>query len=157
MNHWTRRPALLSVCSVLLGFVAELGAQGVTLSATRLNFSNQSVARNSAKTVRLTNTGASQLIITSISQSGAPFSSTSNCPLSPALLVPHASCSITVSFSPTSGGRFVGSISVAGNTAASTRTVSLIGTGVEPVTFTPMSVKGGVTLCRWSGTRVAQR
>jgi hypothetical protein len=156
MNHLMRQHVLLSVCSLLLGFVTQLGAQGVTLSTTRLNFGNQAVARNSAKSVLLTNTGDSQLIITSISQLGAPFSTTSNCPLSPALLVPHASCSITVTFSPTNAARFAGSISIAGNTAAGTRTVSLIGAGVGPVTFTPMSVIGGVKLCRWSGTRVSR-
>ena|ERR1700676_4183831 len=157
MNHLTRRPALISVCSLLLGLVAQLGAQGVTLSTTRLNFGDQAIARSAAKSVRLTNTGASQLIITSISQPGAPFSGTSNCPLSPALLAPHASCSITVTFSPTNAARFAGSILVAGNAAASSRRFSLTGTGVGPVNFTPMDVMGGVKLCRWSGTRVAQR
>lgn len=155
MNHLMCRPALLSVCSLLLGFVAQLGAQGFTLSTTRLNFGNQAIARSAVKSVRFTNTGTSPLIITSISQPGAPFSAASNCPLSPALLAPHASCSIAVTFHPANTASSAGSISITGN-ARSTATILLQGTGVGPVTFTPMSTKGGVKLCRWSGTRVSR-
>ena len=156
MNHLMRRPALLSVCSLLLGLVSQLRAQGVTLSTTKLNFGNQAIARSAVKSVRFTNTGTSPLIITSISQPGAPFSAASNCPLSPALLAPHASCSIAVTFNPANTASSAGSISVAGDTSASPRKISLKGTGVGPVTFTPMCVMGGVKLCRWSGTRVSR-
>ena len=156
MNHSMRRMASLSVCALLLVLVVHVRAQLVTLNATSLNFGNQAITSSSSKSIRLTNTGTSPLIITSILQPGAPFLETSDCPLSPALLVPHAHCTISVTYSPTNTARSSGFISIAGTLAASTRTILLKGTGVEPVTFVPMSIKGGVRLCRWSGTRLGR-
>lgn len=115
MIHLMRRMASLSVCPLLLVFVVHLRAQLVTLNATSLNFGNQAITSSSSKSIRLTNTGTSPLIITSISQPGAPFLETSDCPLSPALLAPHAHCTISVTYCPTNTARSSGLISIAGN------------------------------------------
>jgi hypothetical protein len=156
MNHLLRRMVSLSVRVLLLVFVVHLRAQLVTLNATSLNFGNQAITSSSSKSIRLKNTGTSPQIITSISQPGAPFLETSDCPLSPALLAPHAHCTIRVRYCPTNTARSSGLISIAAIPAAGTRTISLKGSGVEPVTFIPMSIKGGVRLCRWSGTRLGR-
>jgi hypothetical protein len=88
-------------------FVAKISAEpsGITLFPLHLDFGSQpmGVASNPRVSV-LNNTGSTSLTITSISISGAnsgDFAQTNNCGAS---LQPGASCSITVTFTPTAIG-----------------------------------------------------
>jgi len=79
--------------------------------------------------VTLTNTGGAPLSITSITiSSGNPgdFAQTNNCGTTVAA---GASCTINVTFTPTTTGSRISSVSVADNAVASPQTVSLSGTG----------------------------
>lgn len=115
---------------------ASLSGTGVTaaytLSASSLAFGNQALnLASSAKTITLRSTGVVALPITSISLGGTnplQFAQTNNCGTSVAA---GASCTITVSFKPTSTGSKVATLSVAAAGGAATKSVTLSGTGVR--------------------------
>jgi hypothetical protein len=110
-----------------------LGGVGVgpvaTLSATSLNFGNQSVGTTSApRLVNLSNTGNAPMTVASITVSG-DFGQTNNCP---STLAARGYCTMTVTFMPVATGPRSGAITVADNAAGSPHVVSLSGTGVSP-------------------------
>ena len=112
----------------------------VTANPTSLTFGSQTVGTTSApQSVTLTNNGSNSVTITSISASG-DFSQGNNCGSS---LSGNSSCTIDVTFSPTSSGTRTGTLTV--TDSAGTQTVSLTGTGtgVGNVTLTPSSVNFG--------------
>jgi hypothetical protein len=84
----------------------------------------------------LTNTGAGALSISGIAASGN-FAETTACPSS---LPAGASCTISVTFTPSAAGTLTGTITVTDNAAASTQQVSLTGTGVAAAGTNPPSV-----------------
>ena len=94
-------------------------ASTATVSPTSLTFHNT----KSPKTVTLTNTSAStNLTSISIPANLGPFTASSNCGTS---LTPGASCTISVSFTPPSGGSYTASLNV--SDSAGTQTVALSG------------------------------
>jgi hypothetical protein len=102
----------------------------VQLSATGVNFGNQKVGTSSASVpVKLTNQGTVPLSITQLSITGAnatDFSQTNNCGTG----VPAgATCTISVTFTPTTTGVRTAAVSISDNGGASPQTVSLTGTG----------------------------
>jgi hypothetical protein len=106
-----------------------------------LSFGNQTVGMTSApQTTTLTNSGATTLNITSISISAnnGTFAQTNTCG---SALAAGASCTVTVSWTPSVAGPLMGSINVADNASNSPQTVSLTGTGVLPTaTFSTPSL-----------------
>ncbi len=152
-------------------FVAKLSAAdapGIALGPTTLSFGTQAVGSTStAKTVRLTSAGSQSLLITNIQTSG-DFAETDDCGSS----VPAgAVCSINVTFSPTATGARSGTVTIAHNAAGSPHTITLSGTGDNPVpTLTvlspAMATRGGpeftltvkgtnfvsASVVRWNGT-----
>ena len=112
----------------------------VVLSPTSLTFGSQTVGTTSSpQSVTLTNKQSSAVTGISISASG-DFGQTNNCGTSVAA---NSSCTIDVTFSPTSSGTRTGTLTV--TDSAGTQTVSLTGTGtgVGNVTLTPSSVNFG--------------
>ncbi len=114
----------------------------VMLAPTSLNFGNQTVGMTSTQQVStLTNTGNGTLMITSIGLTGANkgnFAETNNCPAS---LAPGNSCSLTVTFTPSSTGPRTAAISIVDNAPGSPQLLPLSGIGVLPaVTFSPTSL-----------------
>jgi hypothetical protein len=106
-------------------------APGVTLSPSSLSFPGQLTnTAGAAQTTTLTASGSATLSITSITVSG-DFAQTNNCAASMPI---GASCTITVTFTPTAIGTRTGSISISSNAAGSPQVVSLDGTGLAPVT-----------------------
>ena len=105
-----------------------------TVTPTALSFGSQLVGTTSAaSTVTLKNTGASSLTINSISASGAnasEFTVGSGCGSS---LAKGSSCTISVKFSPTATGVQTASLVINTSNNTGLATVSLSGTGVEPV------------------------
>ena len=114
-------------------------APAVSFAPTTLSFQPQLVGSTSApQYVSLTNIGTDTLIITSFSTTG-DFAQTNNCGSS---LVAGASCSVTVTFSPTAAGTRTGTLLVADNASGSPQAVTLSGSGVLPVvglSSTPMT------------------
>ncbi len=103
-----------------------------TLSATSLNFGNQTVKTTSAaKTVTLSNSGSSSLSISKIAVSGTnatSFISSNNCGTS---LAAGQSCAIQVQFAPTATGTLSATITITDNASNPSQSVTLSGTGVS--------------------------
>jgi sugar lactone lactonase YvrE len=107
------------------------------LSPASLVFPSQVAGSSSAAmTATLTNGGNAPLALGGITVTGAnaaAFTETSNCPAS---VVPAASCTISVVFTPSAAGSFTASLAVADNASGSPQTVSLTGTGAAAPDFT---------------------
>jgi hypothetical protein len=89
---------------------------------------------SAAQSVTLTNTGSATLGISSIGLTGTntgDFAGTSTCTSS---VVAGAGCSISVTFTPTAAGSRSASVSITDNASGSPQTISLSGTGVQPLT-----------------------
>ena len=101
----------------------------VALSTPSLAFSTQMAATSSSpQTVTLTNTGSAALNISGISSTTTNFNQTNNCGTS---VGAGASCVISVSFTPTTGGPLTGFISINDNAPGGPQSVSLSGTGED--------------------------
>ena len=125
--------------STALTGVGEGTGPAVTLSPTRLTFATQVVGTTSApQNVTLTNTGSAVLSITSITTTG-DFAQTNNCGSTVAV---NASCTIGVTFTPTTINTRTGTVSVTDNAPASPQTVTLTGTGTY-VSWSPASLTFG--------------
>jgi hypothetical protein len=111
----------------------------VAFSPTSLTFPTQLVGTTSkAQTVTLSNTGLGILKITKGAIKG-PFGETTNCG---ATVNPGNSCTISVTFKPTTIGTVSGSISITDNAPSSPQTISLQGTGTD-VQLGPVSLNFG--------------
>ncbi|HEV2491065.1 MAG TPA: choice-of-anchor D domain-containing protein [Candidatus Acidoferrales bacterium] len=111
-----------------------------SLSATTLTFPSTSVGGTSpSQTVTLTNTGNSSLIVTTIGTAGTNpgdfqiVASGTPCPIGAPGLAPSASCVIAVDFAPTASGSRFASVSIADNAGGSPQSITLTGTGTQPV------------------------
>jgi hypothetical protein len=102
----------------------------VQLSATGVNFGDQKIGTSSASVpVKLTNQGTVPLSITQLSVTGAnetDFSQSNNCGTG---IPAGATCTISVTFTPTATGVRTAAVSISDNGGASPQTVSLTGTG----------------------------
>jgi hypothetical protein len=108
-------------------------AQPGALTATPASLSFGDVAsgsKSSAQAVTVTNTGATAASVSSISVTGN-FSQTNNCGSS---IAANGTCTVNVTFAPTSGGSLTGTLSVASSAPESPLTVALSGTGVTSTT-----------------------
>jgi hypothetical protein len=120
-------------------------APAVTLSPGDLSFGNQPVGTTSApQTVMLTNSGSATLTISSISVTGTnagDFSKTNTCGTTVAA---GASCTISVTFTPTAPGMRTASVNITDNAQGSPQMIALSGTGTAPaVTLAPTSLTFG--------------
>ncbi len=113
--------------TVALSGTATAGpTPAVTLAPASLTFPGTQVASTSApQTSILTNSGTAALTISSITAS-AGFSQTNTCPAS---LAANASCSISVTSTPTAVGPYTGSVSISTNATGSPQAIALSGTG----------------------------
>lgn len=107
----------------------------VSLNPTSLTFGSQALGTTSAaQAVTLTNSGGAPLTITGLSITGTDagqFAQTNSCPASPTTLASGATCTINVTFTPTTSGTRTAALSVADNASGSPQTVPLNGTGAS--------------------------
>ncbi|MBV9615868.1 MAG: choice-of-anchor D domain-containing protein, partial [Ktedonobacteraceae bacterium] len=129
--------------TVTLSGTGVTANSGVQLSSTLLNFGNQNNGTTSnAQSVTLTNNGNAALAISSIAVTGTnagDFTQANTCPVSPSTLAVQASCTISVSFTPTVSGARNATITITDNTdgeGEATQTITLSGTGVSTTTTT---------------------
>jgi hypothetical protein len=124
-------------------FVAKISsaAPAVTLAPTPLTFGNQTVGTTSAaQGVSLTNSGNGPLVISAIAASG-DFAETNTCGTLPATLLGTASCSISVTFTPTAAGSRTGDVTITDDAGSGSQQVPLSGNGVPgAVTLLPSPV-----------------
>jgi len=101
----------------------------ISVSASSLTFAALTVGQTSpAQTVTLSNTGNTAVNISNITASG-DFAETNTCGTLPTVLNVGSTCSISVTFTPTSTGNRSGGISIQDDAANSPQLVSLSGTG----------------------------
>ncbi|HCT77402.1 MAG TPA: mycodextranase [Micromonosporaceae bacterium] len=99
----------------------------LALSASSLSYGNQTVGTTSAaQTVTVSNTGNAAATLGAVNVSG-DFARTTTCGSS---LAAGASCSVSVTFTPTVAGTRSGSLSFTSNAPGSPHTVTLAGNGV---------------------------
>ncbi len=115
-------------------------AQGVTIgqltaNPTQITFGNTQVGTNQTGSVILTNTGGSDLTITTATMSGAGFSLTGFSP--PVTLQAGTTTSFTIIFAPPTSGSYSGSVTLATTSDDQTANVvvSFTGVGVAPGTL----------------------
>jgi hypothetical protein len=104
--------------------VIAAAVPNAALSPSTLTFATQLMGTTSSpQVISLTNSGTAALTISSIAASG-DFAQTNNCGTS---LAAAASCSINVTFTPTTTGSRTGSIAVTDNASGSPQTIALSG------------------------------
>jgi hypothetical protein len=129
--------------TVSLSGTGVTAGPNATLSPTSLTFATQLLGTTSpTQSVTLTNYGAQSLLITSILPYG-DFAQSNTCGSS---LGTGASCTITVTFTPTRGGTRTGRVAITDNASGSPQTVTLTGTGtVVQLNPTSLTFFGSVT------------
>lgn len=109
--------------------LSGFGTSGaVRLSASSLNFGAVVVGASSVQTVTLTNPAQSPLDISSI-QAGGDYSQTNTCG---SVVNAGASCTISVTFTPSALGTSVGTVTLTDTGLGSPQTITLTGTGATP-------------------------
>ena len=129
-------------------------SSGIGIFPSTLTFVAQTVSTTSPpQLVSLTNTGADALTVTSITAVG-DYAAVNNCGTS---LASGASCSVSVTFTPSSTGTRIGTLSFADDATGSPHAVSLSGTGQAAPTGTGATPTGSytVTVSGTSGTSLA--
>jgi len=134
------------------GFVAMLSpaaSQGVFANPTTLSFGNQPEGTSSSpQTVTLynnTQTPLGSIIISIVGTNSSDFGQVNNCP-TPASLAAGSSCTITVTFDPSTTSAESATLQIADTDSSSPQTVALTGTGTTPpsgVALTPSSANFG--------------
>ncbi|WP_329372743.1 discoidin domain-containing protein [Streptomyces sp. NBC_00669] len=116
-----------STTPVLTTFPDPVQAGSLNASSTSLSFGDvASGSKSAVQSVTIKNPGTSAAAISSIAATG-PFTETNTCGTS---LAAGGSCTVGVTFAPTSGGPLTGTLSVASNAPGSPLTIALAGTGV---------------------------
>ena len=117
-------------------------ASPLLFTPATLSYANAVVGTNTSKTVTVKNNSASSVTISSIT-AGGDYSS-SGCVTT---LASKATCTLTVTFSPSTSGSIKGSIALTDNTTVSPEVLDATGTAVLPLTVTPVSISfGGETV-----------
>jgi phospholipase C len=113
--------------AALLLFSVRLFAQpAVGLSPSGLSFGNQINGTTSrSQLVTLSNIGNAPLTISGITAT-APFGQTNNCPPT---LTQGTSCTLTITFAPTTAGSFTGDVTIVDSASNSPQSVQLSGSG----------------------------
>ncbi len=108
----------------------------ISLSPTTFDFGSVALGFHSSTTVKVTNTGATSLNITSVMITGnnaGDFGETNSCK-NP--IAPQAECKIHVGFAPSILGLETASVVITDNVQGSPQSIPLSGTGVTSVTGT---------------------
>jgi len=138
---------------LISAFAAELSpaaAQGVFATPSSLTFGNQAKGTTSpSQAVTLTNATPNSLTNIAITITGAnasDFAQTNTCPTAPPTLSSAATCTINVTFTPSTTSNESATLNVADSASSSPQTVALTGTGTVPppgVTLSPTSLNFG--------------
>ncbi len=134
----------IAICGILLlaacggSPTASLSVSGSPTAA--ISFGDQVVGTASAgQAITLSNTGSAALRIVGIAVA-LPFAQTNTCDSS---LAAGATCTINVTFDPTTEGDFTSNLSITDNAEGSPQTAALSGTGVGQPACTPIGGQCG--------------
>src|SRR6202790_2694352 len=138
------RSQLLMVAFSVLMFqcIPYAFSQQAGVSPSVLSFAPQLVnllsPGSQPQTITLTNTGNSDLIVSSVVASGG-YKQTNNC----SALSSHQACTIEVTFAPGTVETINGAITINDNAPSSPQVVSLTGKGIAPGGLSPGEVRFG--------------
>jgi hypothetical protein len=123
-------PDLVAVDQSGGSLITLLNTGTVTFSPTTpITFPTQRIGTTGApQSVTLTNNGATPLSISSISDSGEPFNTQTDCKAS---IAPGGACSISASFKPQNPGTVTGAVTIRDSASIKAQIVELVGTGTE--------------------------
>jgi hypothetical protein len=125
----------------------------ISLSTTSINFGNQADGTTSANSaITVTNTGNATVTFSSIAVTGTnstSFAESDNCLPT---LTQGNSCTINVTFSPSTSGSYSAAVTLNDNAAGNPQSVVLSGTGIAPVTLSATSIGFGTVLVGSSKT-----
>ena len=103
------------------------------LSLNDVQFPDLEPGETNEQTLMLTNTGLADLVIEAFGAPDAPFSfSAGDCTPLPLTLEPDESCTVMLSFTPTSGGTFDDQLAIFSNTPSSPNQIGLSGSSARP-------------------------
>jgi hypothetical protein len=108
------------------------------ISASSLNFGNETVGQSSTLGVTLVNTGNSSLTVSQVAVSGTGFSALSG--VSGATLAAGQSAVLEIDFAPKAAGSVTGTVTVTSNASNSPGSLKVSGTGVAATTSTGSTV-----------------
>ncbi len=118
--------------------IDKSNAPGIAIVPQKVNFGNQTVGvRSAVQTVAVIDAGTQPLAITQITTSNSDFAETDNCVGT--VSAGAGTCSINVTFTPSSATGETGQISFTDNAAGSPHTLALSGTGVTAATAVTVS------------------
>jgi len=116
--------------------------KGLTFSPTSLKFSRQTIGTTSpSKTVTATNSFPLPVTIKKVSTSG-DFAPTNTCPVPPAQLAPEATCTASVTFTPTATGTRTGKLTFIDSAPISPQKVNLTGSATD-ISLSPSRLNFG--------------
>ena len=108
-------------------------AATIAVSPSALSFSSVAANSSSTQTLTISNTGGSNLSVTSVTVSGSAFSMSGA--TFPMTIGAGQSAGLTVKFSPTTTGNFTGTVTVASNASNSVSAVTLSGSATAASTY----------------------
>ncbi len=118
------------------------GTAPVTLSSTSLNFGAVVIGTSKkASPVTLSNLMNVALTGITVGVTGSAYSQVNTCGTS---IAAHSTCSITVTFAPTTTGTQTGTVTITDSAVNSPQTISLTGLGQLPVTVSPLNLGFGI-------------
>jgi P pilus assembly chaperone PapD len=112
----------------------------VTVAPTSLAFGTVQAGSSSILSLTVSNTGTSDLVVSSVTSSNPRFSPD----LTSFTVVPGANRVVSVTFAPIAGGAQAGTLTLTHNAVGGTTAVSLTGTGASPaISLSPASLAFG--------------
>jgi hypothetical protein len=130
------QPSLRGFTDAFVSKIAPMPGPAVAMSRVNVFFTTQPINTTSPpQQVTLTNEGDGPLTISGITiagTNGGDFAQTNTCGTLPALLASGASCTFTVTFTPSATGTRTGTLTISDNASGSPHTVSLLGNFVPP-------------------------
>ena len=120
------------------------------LTPLTLDFGPQLVGTSSTLPIIVTNNGLVPVTFNSLAITSS-YTQTNNCPASGLILPPAATCTIQITFTPTTLGNQPGALTVTTSASTLPLTVSVTGTGTQPaLSVTPTSLDFGNVLLGFS-------
>ncbi|WP_395377132.1 choice-of-anchor D domain-containing protein [Marinicella sp. W31] len=112
----------------------------ITLSSTTIDFGAVNVNTTESIVINATNTGNTDLEISTVSAPSAPFTLIGNGCLSAPIVPPGEACELEIAFNPITTGNFNEVVSITSNAATSPDQISINGSGSTAGSGTPVNV-----------------
>ena len=138
----------------LSGTATTTPTSALTATPSSITFGNVVVGTESTQTIRLTNSGNANAMVSALTPSVAAVSVSGLAV--PMTLAPGASANFTAAFKPTAASSVSGKITVTSNTSDSSMPIDLTGTGeaaLKQLAVSPTSVSFGSTTVGSSSTK----